>query len=185
MSIDTLAEAQGAARTVLGRVSNDQLGCASPCTEWDVAALIDHLVGAQYWFLRAIAAETPEDRDAKASSGDFRAAFDGAAGSIMGALSGVGFETRPVELPFGTFSGAQFIDFVSLETLAHAWDVAKATSQDTDLAPDAATHLLGVAQAMMGDDGRGDDANFGTVQPCATDAPAADRLAAFLGRHVD
>jgi uncharacterized protein (TIGR03086 family) len=90
-----------------------------------------------------------------------------------------------VELPFGTFSGAQFIDFVSLETLAHAWDISKATSQDTDLASDAAIHLLEVAQAMMHDDQRGESTNFGPVQPCALDASPADRLATFLGRCVD
>jgi len=158
---------------------------ASPCTEWDVAALIDHLVG-QYWFVQAISASSPPgDGAAKASSGDYRAAFDEAAGSVMGALSDDGFATRTVELPFGSFSGAQFIDFVSLETLAHAWDVAKATAQSTDLAPDAAAHLLEVARATMSDDGRGPDANFGPVQRCEPDAPAADRLAAFLGRRVD
>ena len=74
---------------------------------------------------------------------------------------------------------------MSLETLAHSWDMAKATSQDTDLAPDAAVHLLEVAQTMMSDDSRGENANFGSMQPCPPDAPAADRLAAFLGRRVD
>src|ERR1019366_571351 len=168
MSIDTLAEAQSAARIVLAGVSSDQLAASSPCAEWDVAAIIDHLVGAQYWFVQAISASsTPGDGAVKASSGDYRAAFDEAAGSVMGALSEDGFATRTVELPFGTFSGAQFIDFASLETLAHAWDVARATSQNTDLAPVAAVHLLEVARTTMSDDGRGPDANFGPVQPCA------------------
>lgn len=184
MSIDTLTATQRAARSVLGGVSENQLTAASPCSEWNVAALIDHLVGSQHWFLEAISAAKPAEAGADASTGDYRAAFDEVSASVMDALSADGFESRAVELPFGTFTGAQFVDFVGLETLAHSWDVAKATSQDTDLAPDAAAHLLEVAQTMMGDD-RVENANFGSVQPCAPDAPAADRLAAFLGRRVD
>lgn len=188
MSIDTLAEVQQAARSVLGGVSGNQLTAASPCSEWDVAALIDHLVGSQYWFLHAVSVTKPDDTAAEtaahASTGDYRVAFDDVSASVMDALSPVGFESKAVELPFGTFTGAQFIDFVSLETLAHSWDVAKATSQDTDLAPDAAAHLLEVARTMMGDD-RVENANFKSVQPCPPDATAADHLAAFLGRRVD
>jgi len=184
MSTDTMAAAQQAARSVLGGVSKDQLAGSSPCTEWDVAAVIDHLVGSQYWFLKAISATATGDGVTDASSGDFQAAFDEVAGSVMDAVSADGFAVREVELPFGTFTGAQFTDFVSLETLAHSWDVAKATSQDTDFAPDAAVHLLKVAQNMMGGE-RSGNANFGPVQPCAPDAPAADRLAAFLGRSLE
>jgi uncharacterized protein (TIGR03086 family) len=184
MAIDTLEEAQRAAKSVLSRGSKDQLAISSPCAEWDVAAVIDHLVGSQYSFLQAISVAKPADAAAEASSGDYRAAFDEVAGSVMDALSADGFESSSVDLPFGTFTGAQFVDFVGLETLAHSWDVAKATSQNTDLAPDAAAHLLEVAQATMGVD-RVENSNFGSVQPCAPDAPAADRLAAFLGRRVD
>lgn len=184
MPTDTLAQTQRAARETLAGVTANQLAGSSPCAEWDVAALIDHLVGAQRWFLQALSVEEKPDVVSDALSGDYRAAFDEAAGSVMDAVSVDGFDARAVDLPFGTFTGAQFVDFVSLETLAHTWDVAKATSQSTDLAPDAASHLLSVAQATMGSD-RGENANFGAVQPCASDACAADRLAAFLGRHVD
>ena len=101
MTIDTLAATQRAARSVLGGVSKSHLTASSPCTEWDVAALIDHLVGAQYWFLQAISVPIPGDDAPEASSGDYQAAFDLAAGSVMDALSEDGFETRDVELPFG------------------------------------------------------------------------------------
>jgi uncharacterized protein (TIGR03086 family) len=185
MPIDTLIATQRAAKSVLEGVSKDQLADSSPCTEWDVAAVIDHLVGTQYWLLSAVSAAEPRDEETKASAGDYQVAFDDVARAVAGVLSEDGFATRSVELPFGTFTGAQFTDFVSLETLTHAWDVAKATSQGTDLAPDAAEHLLGVAQAMMGGEGREESSNFGAVQPCAPDAPAADRLAAFLGRRVE
>lgn len=184
MPIEMLVETQQAARDTLAGVTEGQLAGSSPCADWDVAGVIDHLVGAQRWFLQAASPDVQPDAPAGAPGGDYRAAFDELAGSVLDALSVDGFESRAVDLPFGTFTGAQFIDFVGLETLAHAWDVAKATSQSTDLAPDAASHLLSVAQAVMGTD-RSENANFGPVQPCAPDAPAADRLAAFLGRHVD
>lgn len=186
MTIETVAATQRAARSVLGAVSDDELTNSTPCTEWDVAKVIDHLVGSQRWFLQAIS--TPEadgGTSPEPSQGDYQRAYDEAATSVMVALSADGFASREVELPFGRFSGAQFMDFVSLETLAHTWDLARATGQDTDLAPGAAEHLLDVARAVMGTEGRSENGNFGAVQPCPTDAPAADRLAAFLGRRVD
>jgi uncharacterized protein (TIGR03086 family) len=185
MSIETVAETQRAARIVLGEVAKDELSNSTPCTEWDVAKVIDHLLGSQRWFLQAISTPGADGGTSDVSAGDYRKAYDEAATAIMGALSADGFASREVELPFGKFSGAQFMDFVSLETLAHTWDVAKATGQDTDLAPEAAARLLDVAQAMMGAEGRSEDGNFRAVQPCPPDASAADRLAAFLGRRVN
>jgi hypothetical protein len=39
---------------VLTGVSADQLGDATPCVSWDVAALINHIVGGQRFFLAAL-----------------------------------------------------------------------------------------------------------------------------------
>lgn len=59
MSIENLTESQRAASRVLGAVTSDHLAGATPCTDWDVAALIDNLVGSQSWFLHAVSIVAP------------------------------------------------------------------------------------------------------------------------------
>jgi hypothetical protein len=70
-------------------------------------------------------------------------------------------------------------------TSPHAWDLAKATGQSTDLNPALAAQLLTGAQAMVSPEFRGPEgAPFGFEVAVDPTACAADRLAGFLGRTV-
>ena len=63
--------------------------------------------------------------------------------------------------------------------LAHAWDVAKATGQDTDLDPELAEQILGATRPFLAPSLRGEGRPFGPEQPCpdgASPADAAGRL---------
>jgi len=68
------------------------------------------------------------------------------------------------------------------DVLTHAWDLAAATGQSTDLDPEVATKMLAVARKVVQPAFRGPGRPFGAEQPCSPDRPPADRLAAFLGR---
>ena len=46
---DVLAQSQDVARGVLANVTTDQLDLDTPCREWTVSQLVDHLVGGQHW----------------------------------------------------------------------------------------------------------------------------------------
>ena len=117
--------------------------------------------------------------------GEKVAAFDRAAADAVAELHRDGAMAKRVTLPFGTFSGAELMGLGGLDTFPHAWDLAKAAGQDTNLAPDLAAALIGPAVAHMAHAPRGDEpAPYGPEQPAAADASAADRLAAFLGRVV-
>jgi uncharacterized protein (TIGR03086 family) len=81
-------------------------------------------------------------------------------------------------MPAAGLAGFRFVDLV-----IHTWDLAKATGQDTDLAPD----LFGAALAMSQQRMTGMDRTtmpFKDEVPVPADAPAADRLAGFLGRKA-
>lgn len=72
-----------------------------------------------------------------------------------------------------------------LDTFQHAWDLAKATGQKTDLHAELAESLMDLAVAHMANVPRGEEpAPYGPEQTAPAGAPAADRLAAFLGRAV-
>ena len=91
-----------------------------------------------------------------------------------------------VDLPFGTMPASVLVGIATTDTFTHAWDIAKATGQSTDLDPEFAAELLARAQATIPDAMRGDDgvAMFGPKREASADASTADQLAAFLGREV-
>jgi uncharacterized protein (TIGR03086 family) len=71
------------------------------------------------------------------------------------------------------------------DTFTHAWDVAKATGQDTDLAPELAAQLLEASKMMIQPAFRSEEGTvFGPEQTAPDGASTADQLAAFLGRKV-
>ena len=93
---------------------------------------------------------------------------------------------KAVTLPFGTISGEKLMGLAALDTFQHAWDLAETTGQDTDLNAELAESLMDLAVAHMAHVQRGEEpAPYGPKQPAPTGAPAADRLAAFLGRSVE
>jgi uncharacterized protein (TIGR03086 family) len=184
VSIEPLQQAIAVTRGVLTKVTPDQLSAPTPCASWDVAALINHIVGAQRFFAAGVDGTEP-DRDADVAAGDYVQAFDDGAAALMVAFGADGVMERMLTLPFGEMPGAAFAGLATTDTFQHGWDLAKATGQSTDLAPELAEALLAQSKAAIQDAFRGPEgAPFGPEKTVVDDAPAADRLAAFLGRTV-
>jgi uncharacterized protein (TIGR03086 family) len=185
MSIAPFEQAVASTRAVLSAVTPDQLDLGTPCASWKVSDLIDHIVGAQYFFLDAMNGTPPSGEGAKASSGDYVAAFDAATAKVHAALDAEGALDKMYTLPFGTMPGTAVLGLAVTDTFTHGWDLAKATGQSTDLDPTLATNALEQAKMMIMPAIRGPEpAPFGPEQTAPEGATAADKLAAFLGRTV-
>jgi uncharacterized protein (TIGR03086 family) len=176
MSTEVLEQAVATTRGVLAKVTADQYDLATPCASWDVRALVNHVVGGTHFYVAAMtgAAWSP---DTDYTAGDVVGAYDAGAPGAMDQM---------VELPFATLPGAVFVGIASTDQFTHAWDLARATGQDTDLAPDFARQLLDNARNTLPDEVRGAEgvALFGARQDAGADGSNADELAAFLGRRV-
>jgi uncharacterized protein (TIGR03086 family) len=167
---------------VLAGVSREQLSLPTPCQSWDVAALIDHVVGAQLFFAAGVTGAEP-DRSADFAAGDFVQSFDDASATCVAAFDQDGVMERMLTLPFGEMPGSAFMGLAMTDIFQHAWDLAKATGQSTDLAPELASALLAQSKLSIQEQFRGPEgAPFGAEQHAGDDAPPADQLAAFLGR---
>ena len=188
MATEGLEQAVGVAKGVLAGVQPDQMDNPTPCKSWKVRDVINHLVGGSYFFASATNAGEHVDDGSEApdfASGDYQAAYDEGARQAIAAFATPGALEKTVKLPFGEFPGAGFMGLATTDTFTHAWDLAKATGQSTDLAPELAEQLLTGARAAISDAIRGDEPlPFGAQQPCPDGASAADQLAAFLGRTV-
>lgn len=184
--IQGLQQAIASTRSVLANVTPDQLGGSTPCQSWNVAQLINHLVGAPYFFTNALNGTPPSGEAPDFAAGDFLAAFDAGTSACVEAFSAPGALGRNVKLPFGEMPGAAWLGLATTDTFTHGWDLAKATGQSTDLAPELAATLLEASKASIQPSFRGEDgkAPFTAEQQAPEGATAADRLAAFLGRSV-
>ncbi|HMS13312.1 MAG TPA: TIGR03086 family metal-binding protein [Microthrixaceae bacterium] len=185
MDTAALARAQEIAAAVIANVSSDQLGDATPCANWNVGQLVDHLVGAQHWASSALAGTEMTETGEGASEGDFGAAFNAAAAATLAAFNEDGALAKTVNPGFGDMPATALLGLAATDTFAHAWDLATATGQSNDLDADLAAQLLASARHAISDAFRSDDgAIFGPEQAAPADANEATKLAAFLGRSA-
>jgi uncharacterized protein (TIGR03086 family) len=163
---------------VLANVADDQLDAPSPCAGWAARDVIDHVVNGNQMVRERAGLERVELPDGRVPA--YQASWRGAQ-DVFAAPDGL---TRTLELPIGPVSAAMFIDLRTVDLFVHAWDLATATGQATDLDAELASVCLQAAQARMNPGFRGEGKPFADEQPCPPDASDADRLAAFLGRTV-
>jgi uncharacterized protein (TIGR03086 family) len=149
-----------------------------------VADVINHVIGGHHFFAATMRGEPVQGAAPTPAGGDYLTAFDAAASASRSAFLADGAMERMIDLPFGTMPGSAVVGLLATDTLTHAWDIAKATGQSTDLAPELAAGLLGGVRGAIQDSFRGEDgkAPFGPEQQAPESATNADRLAAFLGR---
>lgn len=186
MSTQPLAHAIAVSRGVLAAVSSDQLHAATPCASWDVSSLVNHMVGAQQYFATFMEGAQPEGDAPDFAAGDYLAAFDEASARCVASFQAEGAMGRTVTVPFGTMPVPAWMGLAVTDTFQHAWDLAKATGQSTDLAPPLAAGILAQSRQAISDGFRGPDgkAPFGPEASAPEGACPADQLAAFLGRSV-
>lgn len=163
------------AKTIAG-VAADQLAAPTPCTEWDVRTLLDHLIGGTWMFAAAIGG--PSDDDSTAPDAD---RFRGAADALLAALHEPGALDRTAQLPIGPVPGYALVGIALLDVLVHGWDVAKATGQNTAVADPLAETVLAVATQAVGPEMRG--VYFADPVPIDEHARPVDRLVGYLGRR--
>lgn len=162
---------------VLHGISADDLARPTPCREFDVAGLTDHLLNSITLIGSAAGAQIPE-RDPGISVED---QVIGAAGPAVAAWRRRGVAGT---VPFGQGEApAQMMArILSLEFLVHAWDYAAATGQTVDVPDQQAECVLGWVREIITPQGRV-RAGFDDPIEIGADAPPLDRLLAFTGRR--
>lgn len=167
-----LAHALDQAGDVLDHVHGDALDLPTPCDEWTVGDLADHLVAAPRRFLAMVRGEQPDWGAAPPHVEDgWGPAFRIAADDLIHELHERGGEVSvPPEMEVA-------------ELAVHAWDLATALGVPPvgSLDPEVAETGLAFMRANLTDDNRGDA--FAQAQLVPDDADAYRRLAAFAGRR--
>jgi uncharacterized protein (TIGR03086 family) len=120
-------------------VSPDQWDGPTPCTDWSVRELVNHVVGEDRWTVPlmqgATIAEVGDRLDGDLLGDDPIAAALEAAKEAVSVVA----ETLPrggrVHLSYGEEEAAEYVRQLAADHLVHAWDLAAATGGDTRLDP--------------------------------------------------
>jgi uncharacterized protein (TIGR03086 family) len=175
--IEAHRRAQDAFAAVLAKVKPDQLDDPTPCANWTVRDLIGHVLAGNERTAGSVPAAA-RDVDQMMTA---HAASALAAQAVFEAPDGL---SRTFDVPFGTIPGAVLITLRTVDALTHAWDLAMATAQPTDLDPELAEAMLAASRQLIRPDLRGAGRPFAGEQACDPGQPPAACLAAFLGRRV-
>ncbi len=166
---------------VLAVVTPQQMGAPTPCAEWTVGELIEHVIGGNEKVVLRAGLRSEPDGSWPADLIEAHRRGAAAAQQVFAAPDGM---TIMFELPIGPVPGSWFLWMRTTDALVHAWDLARATGHSTDLDPELASHLLAGSRRLATGALRGPGKVFGDSQPCDQARPPADQLAAFLGRPV-
>ena len=185
----SLVAAYAHAAQVASVVRADQLAGPTPCPEYDVAVLVDHLVGAGWRAVSLGRGETPGGEEfphvelADAPGQLSQAGADAADAWSDGRLSAT------TTMPWGeTYTGATLVDMYLTELVAHSWDLAVATGQPVTCDEALASDALAGARAMLRPEYRdmmGQGSPFGAELAAGEDATTLERFVAFMGRRID
>ncbi|MBV9513409.1 MAG: TIGR03086 family protein [Mycobacteriaceae bacterium] len=169
----TLAELQ----TVVHRISADDLAKQTPCGQFDIGALTDHLMNSITTIGGAAGAEIP----ARNSDDSVERQIILAARPTLDAWRRRGLEGT-VRIGSNEAPAKVIAGVLSIEFLIHAWDYARAIDQDLDPTPELADYVFTLARTIITPEGR---TNVGFDDPIEIpdDAPVFDRLLAFTGRR--
>jgi len=134
----TLVDCYANAAAIVSGITAEQLSHPTPCREYDVAALIDHLVEAGHRAAALGRGQAPPAGDVSPHVELFnapaqlrRAAADAADG-----WSDDSRFSSTFTMPWGEeYTGATLVDMYVAELAAHAWDLARATRQLDRLDP--------------------------------------------------
>jgi uncharacterized protein (TIGR03086 family) len=184
-AVDQLRRALDATAAVIGAIRDDQWAAPTPCRDWRVRDVVNHLVGGHRGFAAVLSGEPRPDHVADQLGDDPVGAYRRSGEALLQAFSRPGVMEAAVTVPAGTVPGVVAWHLRLTEALVHGWDLARATGQPvTGLPADLAEQELGFSRVQMErlPPGR---RPFAPSRPVADDAPAIDRLVALLGRAPD
>src|SRR5215204_5912740 len=170
---------------VINRVTPEDLVKPTPCSDWDVRALVNHMVGV-LGALEAPARGEQVDFSATGSEdvigSDPAGTFSKNASEFMAAWSAPGAIERVVTSMFGEQPSAFYLGLATADILLHGWDLASAIGAPSTMDETTSAEVLANMQRILKPEMRGEGKAFASEATCASDASVQERLVAFSGR---
>jgi uncharacterized protein (TIGR03086 family) len=173
-------------RRIVAGVDASQWRDPSVCNEWDVRALVNHIVSGNLWVPELVGGKSIADvgdrLDGDVLGDDPVAAYDASADVAAAAFRAPGAMDAPVGVSYGPVPGSIYCGHRFLDVLIHGWDVARSTGQDGTLDPqlvEACWEVVEPQAEMLAGSGM-----FGTAGSAPAGADRQTALLVMLGRSA-
>jgi uncharacterized protein (TIGR03086 family) len=183
IQLDRLARSFAAVGDLIEAIQPGQWSTATPCLDWTVHRLVEHLIGKNLVFDAVLGGRPLPQRGAGTPRDQLIGAYRESGARLLAAFGQPGVLDRSYVGPMGAATGAERLKIRMYDLLAHGWDLGQALGRSAELPEDAAEASLAFARA----DGRAvrpGGGCFGPPRPVPDAAPAIVRLVAFLGRDL-
>lgn len=179
-----LEEAAGVAEGIIAHITPEQMDLPTVNDDWNVRELINHLVRGNVWSVQNLATGgAPRPTEDLIGDRSPAQAFSESAEDMIKAFSAPGALGTMVTMPFGELPGAGLAMFRTGDLVGHAWDLAVATGQDRNIAPQMCEVVLDMTRKRLDGVDRA-RSPFKEIVEVSADACPADRLAGYLGKPV-
>jgi uncharacterized protein (TIGR03086 family) len=177
-------QAVDAVRPIVAGIDAADWQQPTACDGWNVHDLLNHVIAGNWWASRLAAGETIDevgtDLDGDQVGDDALASYDRSSAAAVAAFEAPGALDAPCAVSYGPVPGSVYAGHRTLDVLVHGVDLAGATGQEPDYAPelvDACWAIVEPQLALLQASGA-----FGTPVDVGSDADPLTRLLGELGR---
>jgi uncharacterized protein (TIGR03086 family) len=167
---------------VITQIRPDQLDTPTPCSQFTVRGVLEHMIGGATAFAAGFRGEPAPSADLGPPA-DPIAGVGQALTDLIDAVHSPGALDRTIAAPFGDVPGEAFARFVVLDGLVHGWDIATALGQPYEPPDELVAAVDGFAREAIVPAMR-DAGMFAAPAEARAGATPIEQLVAFTGRPV-
>ncbi|MFE3583220.1 TIGR03086 family metal-binding protein [Streptomyces vinaceus] len=180
------AEALGLFGGRVRAVGEGQWGAPTPCTEWTVRDLVNHVTGEQLWIPPMVTDGRTIEDIGDAFAGDVlgedpAGAWERASSAAHAAFTVPGALDRTVRLSYGPAPARAYCAELTADCVVHAWDLSRGIGAD-DRLPDGLVEFA-LEEVVPYADGLAASGLFAPPLEVPAGANAQTRLLALVGRR--
>jgi uncharacterized protein (TIGR03086 family) len=122
------------------KIGSDQWSAPTPCTEWNVRMLVNHVAGEYLWVPEILAgrtiAEVGDRLDGDLLGDDPVQALINARSAALAAIEAPDALETTAHLSFGDLPAGEYVKQMALDSVIHTWDLAHGIGADETLDPE-------------------------------------------------
>jgi len=188
-AIEALDQSIAEFQSRLDRVTDEHWDLPTPCVEWSVRDLVNHMFLGTRMGVQLLAGGARDDvlaglgDDLLSGSDSISADFATLAGQMRDGFAAPAGLEGTVDHPMGEIPRTMFIGFRILDDTAHGWDLARAIGADEEMNADLISFLWNDIQPMAGNLGELGIFGKSASGDVGEDAPLQQRWLDLLGRR--
>lgn len=188
--VDRYTRAGASFEQLLRQVRPDQWDDPTPCTEWNVRLLVNHMAQGNRNYIPLLeganGAEFMGRRGVDALGDDPLGAFTASVAACAAAYGRPGVLDRILDYPLGRIPAAQALAVRTTDSVIHTWDLARAIGADETLDPEQLQWIddhLDTIYAGLSEVPTAPDSTHKFFGPATTvDGPRQERILRLMGR---